>query len=249
MNIRQLQQQFSDTLLYKNEQITAQIKPKKHFTGNELLQVYRNNFVMGITEALSATYQHTLALVGEEFFNAVARQFIISQPPKENNLISYGSGFSEYLQSLEQLTNLPYVAEMAAFEWLLEETTTKKLQRSELDLQQLQSVPADQLENIIFQTATQVCLFSSSQNIQHLYQMMIRNAVQETDLNQPCYLALKKQANFAVELISLNEAEFLLMQQVMQQKQLGKIAPQSLLQSLPQLLEKELLCGFTLIKT
>lgn len=246
MKIKQLQRQFSDTLLYKNDQIAQQIKPKKAFTSNDLLQIYRNNFVMGVTEALSATYQHTLSLVGETFFNAVARQFILSHPPQENNMMTYGKGFSEYLHDLEQLKELPYVAEMARFEWLLEQTTNKKLQTFSLDIEQLKLIPTDQLENIVFQIATQVSLFSSKQNIQHLYDMIIRQQIQETDLNQICYLALKKQENFSVELISLSEAEFLLLQQIMQQKTMEKIAPQSLLEALPQLLEKDLLCGFTL---
>lgn len=246
MKIKQLQRQFSDTLLYKNDQIAQQIKPKKAFTNNELLQIYRNNFVMGVTEALSATYQHTLSLVGETFFNAVARQFILSHPPQENNMMTYGKGFSEYLHDLEQLKELPYVAEMARFEWLLEQTTNKKLQTFSLDIEQLKLIPTDQLENIVFQIATQVSLFSSKQNIQHLYDMIIRQQIQETDLNQICYLALKKQENFSVELISLSEAEFLLLQQILQQKTMEKIAPQSLFEALPQLLEKDLLCGFTL---
>lgn len=246
MNIKQLQQQFSDTLLYKNDQIALQIKPKEAFASDELLQIYRNNFVMGVTEALSATYQHTLALVGETFFNAVARQFILRSPPQENNMMTYGNGFSEYLHDLEQLKELPYVAEMARFEWLLEQTTNKKLQTDSLDLEQLKSIPTDQLENISFQIATQVSIFSSKQNIQHLYNMIIRQQIQETDLNQTCYLALKKQENFSVELILLSEAEFLLLQQIMQHKTMGTIAPQSLLEALPQLLEKNLLHGFIL---
>lgn len=246
MNIKQLQQQFSDTLLYKNDQIALQIKPKEAFASDELLQIYRNNFVMGVTEALSATYQHTLALVGETFFNAVARQFILRHPPQENNMMTYGNGFSEYLDDLEQLKELPYVAEMARFEWLLEQTTNKKLQTDSLDLEQLKSIPTEQLENISFQIATQVSIFSSKQNIQHLYNMIIRQQIQETDLNQICYLALKKQQNFSVELILLSEAEFLLLQQIMQHKKMGTIAPQSLLEGLPQLLEKNLLHGFTL---
>ena len=77
--------------------------------------------------------------------------------------------------------------------------------------------------------------------------MIIYKQIQETDLNQICYLALKKQANFSVELILLSETEFLLLQQIMQQKKMGQIAPQSLLEGLPQLLEKDLLYGFTLI--
>jgi len=246
MNIKQLQQQFSDTLLYKNDQIALQIKPKEAFASDELLQIYRNNFVMGVTEALSTTYQHTLALVGETFFNAVARQFILRHPPQENNMMTYGNGFSEYLDDLEQLKELPYVAEMARFEWLLEQTTNKKLQTDSLDLEQLKSIPTEQLENISFQIATQVSIFSSKRNIQHLYNMIIRQQIQETDLNQICYLALKKQQNFSVELILLSEAEFLLLQQIMQHKKMGTIAPQSLLEGLPQLLEKNLLHGFTL---
>jgi len=246
MNIKQLQQQFSDTLLYKNDQIAQKIKAKEAFTSDQLLQIYRNNFVMGVTEALSATYQHTLSLVGETFFNAVARQFILRHPPQENNMMTYGNGFSEYLHDLEQLKELPYVAEMARFEWLLEQTTNKKLQTVSLDVEQLKSIPAEQLENIVFQIATQVSIFSSEQNIQHLYKMIIRKQIQETDLNQMCYLALKKQENFSVELILLSEAEFLLLQQMMPHKKIGEIAPQSLLESLPQLLEKNLLCGFTL---
>ncbi|MFT6925967.1 MAG: hypothetical protein ACJAZP_001561 [Psychromonas sp.] len=246
MNIKQLQRQFSDTLLYKNDQIADQIKPKKAFASDDLLQIYRNNFVMGVTEALSATYQHTLSLVGETFFNAVARQFILRHPPKENNMMTYGDGFSEYLDHLEQLKELPYVAEMARFEWLLEQTSNKKLQTVSLDIEQLKSIPAEQLENIIFQIATQVSTFSSKQNIEHLYSMIIRKQIQESDLNQICYLVLKKQENFSVELILLSETEFLLLQQIMQHKTMGTIAPQSLLEGLPQLLEKDLLCGFTL---
>ena len=246
MKLNELQYQFSDALLYKNELVSAQIKNKKAFSNNELLQIHRNNFIMGVTESLSATYQHTLALVGEAFFNAVTRQFILQHPPHENNMMTYGVGFSDFLGTLTQLKSLPYVAEMARFEWLLEQTTNKPVQTSLLDIAQLALLKPQQLESITFQVVTQVGLFSSEQNIQHLYQMIINNNVEQSDLNSPCYLALKKQENFSVELISLSNDEFLLLEQIIQGKSLRQIHPIDLHQYLPSLLEKDLLHGFTL---
>ncbi|MCG6201361.1 DNA-binding domain-containing protein [Psychromonas antarctica] len=246
MKLDMLQQQFTDALLYRNSLITSEIKDKELLSSKALLQIYRNSFVMGVTEALSITYQHSLSLVGETFFNAVARQFILQQPPQENNIISYGNGFSHFLQNLEQLQSLPYIAEMARFEWLLEQTSNAPFQSELLDTAKLASIPPEQLDIITFQIPSQISLFTSEQNILSLYQMIITNKVQETDLNTPCYMALKKQSDFSVELISLTKETFLLVQQISQHRPLGKIEPADLHLLLPSLLEKGLLNGFTI---
>lgn len=246
MKLNQLQSQFSDALLYKNDLLSAQIKHKQEFSNNQLLQIHRNNFIMGVTESLSASYQHTLALVGEEFFNAVARQFILQNPPGENNMMTYGDGFSDYLSTLEQLTSLPYVPEMARFEWLLEETANSPLQTSLLDVNQLASIEPEQHEQIIFYTGTDVRLFQSKQNIELLYKMILNGNIEAQDLNIPCYMALKKQIDFSVELISLTHDEFVLLQQIQQNKSLQEIQPIELHQHLSSLLQKHLLNGFAL---
>ncbi len=246
MKLNKLQQQFSEALLYKNDLIESEIQEKDAFSSNELLQVYRNSFVMGVTEALAVTYQHTLSLVGEEFFNVVARQFILQQPPQENNIISYGNGFSDFLQNLKQLKSLPYIAEMARFEWLLEQTSNAQLQTQRLDIKKLATVQAEQFAIMTFQVPSQINLFASEQNIQYLYQMIIDNKVQETDLNTPCYMALKKQADFSIELITLSREEFLLVQQISNHQCLGQVEPYDLHQFLPALMEKDLLNGFTI---
>ena len=249
MNLNKLQQRFSEALLYKNTLIVSEIEKKEVFSSEDLLQVYRNSFVMGVSEALSITYQHTLALVGEEFFNAVARQFILQHPPHENNIISYGDGFSEYLHTLPQLQTIPYIAEIARFEWLLEETSNLPIQKEQLDIHRLSAVPAEQFEKIILQIPSQVNLFSSEQNIDHLYHMLSNNQVQETDLNQTCYMALIKLPDFSVELAELNKDEFSLLQKISQQQCLGEIATDNPQQILAALMGKKLINGFTVKET
>ncbi|WP_019616669.1 DNA-binding domain-containing protein [Psychromonas ossibalaenae] len=246
MKLSELQHQFSDALLYKNDLISGQIKEKDSFSGRDLLQVYRNSFVMGVTEALAVTYQHTLSLVGEEFFNAAARQFILQQPPQENNIMTYGDGFCDFLKSLEQLKEMPYIAETARFEWLLEQTANTHIQTTVLDVDKLGKVQPEQLAEIIFHISQQVTLFHSDQDIQHLYQMLINEQVQEADLNRSCCMALKKQPDFSVELIALTAQEYSLAEQIKHSRPLGQIQPQELHQFLPALMEKHLINGFTL---
>jgi len=245
MKLNKLQQLFSDTLLYKSALIASEIQEKQHLTSDDLLQIYRNSFVMGVSEALAATYRHTLSLVGETFFNTVARQFILTQPPHENNIINYGDGFGHFLENLPQLKSMPYIAEMARFEWLLERTSAAQLQSQRLDIEKLSALPEALFAAISFNIPAQVSLFSSEQDILCLYHMLVDDKVQETDLNKACYLALKKQADFSVELIVLTENQYALLQQIADQQPLGKIITSDLQQLLPGLLEKDLLNGFT----
>lgn len=245
MKLNTLQQQFSDALLYKNELIISEIREKVQFSSHDLLQVYRNSFVMGVTEALAITYRHTLSLVGDAFFNTAARKFILTHPPHENNIINYGDGFAHFLENLPQLKSLPYIAEMARFEWLLEQTSNAQLQSQRLDIEKLSALPEALFAAIIFNIPSQVTLFTSEQEILCLYRMLADNQVQETDLNKRCYLALKKQADFSVELIALTENQYLLLQQIANHHPLEKIIAADLQQFLPELLEKDLLNGFT----
>lgn len=245
MNLATLQDQFSDALFYRNENVIDQIKKTPSMQAVERLQVYRNSFIMGTTEALAMTYKYTLELVGEEFFNAISRHFILNHPPSENNIMTYGFGFDEFLKALPQLKEMPYVSEMASFEWLLEQTSNSPLRSQELDISLLSLVEEDTFNRLKFTVPSDVSLFCSNQDIHLLYEMIVNNAVTETDLNKKCYIALKKHADFRIELINLEKDQFLLLQQLTEEKRLEQLVPYDLHLQLPALLEKSLLNGFT----
>lgn len=88
-----------------------------YFDAEERLRIYRSNFLISLTEALKANFPVTLQLVGTEFFEQAARGFIRQAPPDRPCLYEYGEGLAQYLQSLPELAALPYVAEMARFEF------------------------------------------------------------------------------------------------------------------------------------
>jgi len=78
--------------------------------------VYRNNVVVGLSEALKAAYPAVCRIVGDEFFLGMARIFVVAQPPRTPLLHSYGDGFPEFVESFEPASSLPYLADVARIE-------------------------------------------------------------------------------------------------------------------------------------
>jgi hypothetical protein len=55
--------------------------------------VYRNNVQHGLTRALAARFPVVEALVGAEFFTAMARVFAAEAPPRDPVLLRWGDAF------------------------------------------------------------------------------------------------------------------------------------------------------------
>ena len=81
-------------------------------------EVYRNNVVTSLVRSLEKTYPVVSRLVGAEFFQATARVYVESDPPKTPALIDYGAGFPRFLGNFEPVRGLPYLSDVAALEWL-----------------------------------------------------------------------------------------------------------------------------------
>jgi hypothetical protein len=78
--------------------------------------VYRNNVVVSLVDALADTYPVTQALVGTAFFRAMARLFVLAQPPRSPVLACYGNGFAEFIEGFAPAAAVPYLADMARLE-------------------------------------------------------------------------------------------------------------------------------------
>lgn len=82
--------------------------------------VYRNNVVVGLTQALSAAYPVVQRLLGEAFFAAMARIFVAHEPPRSPVMLDYGEGFARFLAAFEPAAGLAYLPDVARLEraWL-----------------------------------------------------------------------------------------------------------------------------------
>ncbi len=108
--------------------------------GARRIQVYRNNRLSSLTEALLACYPAVARLVGTEFFDHAARGYIQSTPLRCANLHYFGQGFADYLQRGSELTAWPFVPGIARLEWACQEVLHAQVSPP-LNLTRLRRVP------------------------------------------------------------------------------------------------------------
>jgi hypothetical protein len=82
--------------------------------------IYRNNVVVGLVEALKASFPVVCRIVGEEFFKAMARVYVVQHPPKSPVLLEYGETFAAFADGFAPAASVPYLGDVARIEraWL-----------------------------------------------------------------------------------------------------------------------------------
>jgi len=78
--------------------------------------VYRNNVLVSLVDALATTFPVVQALVGEEFFRAMAALFVRTHSPQSRILAWYGADLADFIEHFEPAGSLPYLADVARLE-------------------------------------------------------------------------------------------------------------------------------------
>lgn len=81
------------------------------------LAVHRDTVAATLTSVVEARYPVVRRLVGDAFFAAMARFFVVAHPPESPALVFYGAVFPAFLDAFEPARALPYLADVARLEW------------------------------------------------------------------------------------------------------------------------------------
>ncbi|NIA68416.1 DUF2063 domain-containing protein [Pelagibius litoralis] len=79
--------------------------------------VYRNNRMASLIEALESAFPALRQLVGDAFFKAAAKAYIDLDPPQSPVLLLYGQGFGKFLDGFPPASQVPYLGDVARLEW------------------------------------------------------------------------------------------------------------------------------------
>ncbi|MBV7263578.1 DNA-binding domain-containing protein [Photobacterium sp. WH77] len=140
-----LQTSFAQALQYRPSDVAGLITDNL-FSAEQRLQIYRNNFVISLSEVLEATYPAVKAVVGDECFSALARQHILTTPLEQGDVSHYGGGFDQTICAQATLTDaVPYLADLAALEWLVDRASMCNAALAAFPLEKLQGLTEQRL--------------------------------------------------------------------------------------------------------
>ncbi len=88
-------------------------------TALQRLQLHRHHVTRSIDAALAATFSTVAAVVGQEFFGLLARDFIAGTALDDPVLSRYGAHFHQFVAAKQEMHGLPYLADVARLDWAL----------------------------------------------------------------------------------------------------------------------------------
>lgn len=132
--------------------------------------VYRNNVVSGLIDALAVRFPATRRIVGEDFFAAMAREFIARRPPASPALLEYGGGFADFVARFEPAAELVYLPDVVR----LEDARVRAFHAEDAapsGFDALSALPMERLAERIFEIHPSVSLVRSTYPIVTIWEM------------------------------------------------------------------------------
>lgn len=106
--------------------ITALLDPGKPTPGDLIdaatrpvgrrFDVYRNNVVVSLTDAMRVGFPVITKLVGQQNMDGLAGLFLRAHPPSDPRMMHYGTAFPEFLADNAQVAHLGYLEDVARLE-------------------------------------------------------------------------------------------------------------------------------------
>ncbi|MEZ9259016.1 DNA-binding domain-containing protein [Vibrio splendidus] len=246
-SLANVQSEFANALRYQNNGEHCDIV-SDHFSDEQRIQIYRNNFVISFSEVLAATYPLTEMLVGAECFQQMARLHVLSYPSTSGDVSGYGEHFEQTIQAFPAVIEAaPYLAEVALYEWQ-KDSLVRCVSESHVDqrpLSRLADVPQEQQGALVFHLKDSITLINSSYTIIALEQAIYQQQLDGLDINQPEFGVLIRAENSQVESHRLTQESHQLLTELQSGQTLSAIDP-LLLQHLNTVMTLNVISGFSI---
>lgn len=210
MNWRESQSEFARAVRDPGLGIPDAIGPRVNEAPLARFNVYRNNCAVSLTEAIGDGFPVVRELVGDDFFNAMARAYVTEHLPSSPVMIEYGHAFPDFVESFEPARDLPFLCDVARVEWSWSRAYHAEDCHSS-SVAQLQAIAPEELEKVRLTMHPSMHLLQSDYpavSIWSVHQIEDTNARQVAlqNVEQASEYGLIIRPEFEVNVQLLNEA-------------------------------------------
>ncbi len=208
MKQKEFNLKFAETIRSNqiDEELVALIKDSPKIKAHRALEVYQEDYQARMTEALRNTYRAINALIGDEDFFYLAKDYIENYPSPFSDLDEYGNCFSEFLTAHQLNEDYVFLSELAHFEWNFREVFH---QAHEIGLEATLLAQLLQEDSCKIQLVHSVRVLHYSFLIDKLYALKDEtdHNDEDFDFNQNQYLLIYKDG-VMVKIHSLSKAQW-----------------------------------------
>ena len=201
---------FATALLDPAAAIPAGLVGPDREPSTKRFAVYRNNVVVSLIEALQASFPAVCRIVGEEFFQAMARAYAVLEPPVSPILLDYGAGFPDFIAQFEPAQSLPYLPDVARIERAWTEAYHAP-DATPVPAETLREIPSGQVAGVCLQVHPSLRIVRSQFSALAIWRMNVDDGVPgpvDFDSSGEDVLVVRPQAEVEVRSMPPGGAEF-----------------------------------------
>ncbi|HEX4377309.1 MAG TPA: DNA-binding domain-containing protein [Steroidobacteraceae bacterium] len=161
----------------------------------ERYAIYRHTCLTTLINALRLNFPAVRLLVGDEFFEGAAAQFVSAQPPTSAYLNDYGASFAAFLAQFPPAAGISYLSDVARLEWAVSRSLHAPDSAS-LDPAALSALDPSQMSAVRFHPRPGVCLLRLNAPADEIWRAVLSGdevAMAAVKLgNRPVYLLVER---------------------------------------------------------
>jgi hypothetical protein len=169
MPLDTLQKSFLSAIYDKDDTIDPHIK-ENGISASQRMQIYRNNVLGAINNAMKETYETVCLLVGDDFFCYMVEQYVEYDKPSSGDLGEYGQKFPEFITALPQCRSIAYLSDIARLEWL-RHLSYSAADHQPMSISQLAQISSDDLERASFEFSPSLFVMESSHPVDVIWEI------------------------------------------------------------------------------
>lgn len=241
---------FIEAIFHDDLAFLPQIKSRTGIDIKSRFSVYRNNIFSSLINALGMTFNVTHQLVGDEFFQAMARCYLQESPPTSRILAYYGETFPQFIANFPPAQSVPYLADVARLEYLRVQSFHAEDSEAIANEQLLALLQDNDVAEYQLQLAPSLLLFSSRYAAVSLWEAhQIERDLQQINLEQSEYAAILRE-NYEVGVLQIPQWLYCFLTMLKQGKtlyqaimEINSFAEADLTQAWQFLIENKLIVG------
>lgn len=123
MKLSESQKLFKKNILdvQSDPKAIKELKPAGRLSLEQAFQLYHRIYEARLTDVLMIHFAAVRWVLGKDLFGSICRKYIETQPSVTYNLRNYGSTFPEYLKLDHGSKVIPFIYDLARFEWALKQ--------------------------------------------------------------------------------------------------------------------------------
>lgn len=202
------QDAFAAAVLTPDRPVPAGLSNPDGSPATKRFDVYRNNVILSLTEALAAAFPVVRKLLGAETFAKLAGSFVRAHPPVSPVMMQYGAALPGFLEDFAPLKQIGYLPDVARLEQAMREAY-HAADAAAFDAEVMATLPPEALAAKRVRLAPSLRLVRSNWPIHAIWEFNMVDGAPKPAMEAQDVLVLRAAFDPAPLLIGRGAAEFI----------------------------------------